>query len=152
TGTYVDNTISQGAALTFPPATGKYAIGANGLGYIANPLFPSTNLIFGSVAQGIFTGSDTEDVNVNDIFIAIPIGTSPTNAGFTGGYSAGVLDFAGASSTSVKNALFNLNPDGQGGLATLTVAGQAANQNPANVTQTITGGTYNFMSGNASLN
>jgi uncharacterized protein (TIGR03437 family) len=157
-GGFIDNTISGGAAQTFPAnLTGSYAIGSNGTGLLTSPMNVilqgnPPNTITGAVAQGVFTGSDTEDGDVDDIFIAIPVSTPPTNATFTKAYTAGVLDFTGASSAAMKNALFNLTPNGSGGLGTLTIAGQAANQSAASITQTVTGATYNFASdGNASL-
>ena len=163
TGGFVDNTISGGAAQSFPAnLTGSYGIGSNGTGIVSSPLnfvlsniYQTTtqNLVYGAVAQGVFTGSDTEDGDVDDIFIAIPVSTPPTNASFTKAYSVGVLDFTGGSSAAVKNAMFNLSPNGQGGFANISVTGQAANQSAAIVSQTVTGATYNFGSdGNATLN
>src|SRR5580658_1682613 len=155
TGTTVDNTVSGGTpqALT---VSGTYAIGSNGTGYIANPLYP-TNFnydIYGAVAQGVFTGSSTESEEVgilNDIFIAIPVGAAPTNASFTAPYQTGLLDFTGAGGTAIKNALFELTPDGQGNFGAITLNGQAANQNASSLMQSITGATYNFSNGSATL-
>lgn len=141
--TLIDNTNSQGSPEPLTATSGTYAIGANGLGYISNPLLPTANLIYGSVAEGVFTGSDTEDGNINDMFVAIPAGAPLANTGFTNSYSAGLLDFAGAGATAIKNALFNLNPDGQGALASITATGQAAGR-AGSITQVISGGTYNF--------
>ena len=158
-GGFVDNTISGGAPQNFPAnLTGSYAIGSNGTGLLTSPMnvvlgnTSSTNLVSGAVAQGVFTGSDTEDGYVDDIFIAIPVSTPPTNSTFTQAYTAGVLDFTGASSAAMKNALFNITPNGSGGLGTITLTGQAANQSAATITQTVTGATYNFAAdGNASM-
>jgi uncharacterized protein (TIGR03437 family) len=161
-GGYVDNMISGGAPQNFPAnLTGTYQIGANGIGAIQSPMnvilssiyqTATSNFVYGAVAQGVFTGSDTEIGDVNDIFIAIPVSTPPTNASFTKGYSVGLLDFTGASSAAIKNALFNLNPNGAGGLGSITLTGQAANQSSNGVTQTVSGATYNFATdGNASL-
>src|SRR6185312_3104982 len=72
--------------------TGKYAIGSSGAGYIENPIYPNddTAVFYGAVSQGVFTGSSTEVWNssnvFNDIFIAIPAGTAPTNASFNTSY------------------------------------------------------------------
>src|SRR5580658_2140928 len=76
TGTSVDNTVSNGSpqALT---VTGTYAIGSNGAGYVANPLYPtdSNRYAYGAVSQGVYTGSSTESFGdgaiLNDIFVAI---------------------------------------------------------------------------------
>jgi uncharacterized protein (TIGR03437 family) len=162
TGTTVDNTVSSGAAQALNVA-GTYAIGSNGAGYIANPLHPTDadDYIYGAVSQGVYAGSSTESVagttvlfgpSVNDVFIAIPVASSPTNASFTSPYRAGVLDFTGAGSTAIKNALFELSPDGQGNFATITLNGQAANQSASTLTQSINRATYNFNSdGSATL-
>jgi uncharacterized protein (TIGR03437 family) len=160
TGTTVDNVATSGAPQPLS-VTGTYAIGSNGTGVITNPLYETdaNALVYGAVAQGVFTGSSTEAENdgnfLNDIFIAIPAAaTAPTNAGFTSAYQTGLLDFAGAGSTATKNALFALSPDGKGGLGTITLNGQQAigGANNSGVTQTVTGATYNFNTdGSATL-
>ena len=156
TGTSVDNTVLNGSPQPLH-VSGTYAIGSNGAGYVANPLYPTDPFgdIYGAFAQGVFTGSTTEagDENglLNDIFIAIPLGAAPTNANFTSAYQAGLLDFEDGGSGATKNALFNLAPDGKGGLGTITVNGQASNLLASSVTQTITGATYTFSGGSASL-
>lgn len=151
-GTTLDNTVANGSSQPFA-STGTYAIGSSGAGYIANPLAPTDfNLcIYGAVSQGVYTGSSTEAFGdssiMNDIFIAIPASSSPTNAGFTSPYQTGLLDFTGAGSTAIKNALFELSPNGSGGFGAISLTGQAANQVAATLTQSITGATYNFNSG-----
>jgi len=149
--TSVDNAISEGAPQVLNQS-GTYAIGSNGIGYLTNELHPTdpSSDINGAVAQGVFTGSSTEsqdDMNtLNDIFVAIPVGTAPTNASFTSSYQTGLLDFTGADSTAIKNALFELTPNGTGGFGTINLNGQAANQSATTtpLSQTITGATYNF--------
>jgi uncharacterized protein (TIGR03437 family) len=104
-------------------------------------------VIYGAVSQGVFTGSSTEAWGsakiFNDIFIAIPAGTAPTNASFSTSYQVGLLDFPGGGSAAVKNALFKLAPDGGGNLANFTLSGQAQNQSGA-LSQSVAGGTYSF--------
>lgn len=155
--TSIDNTVSGGAPQLLN-VSGTYAIGSNGIGFLTNPLYPADDnaYIYGAVAQGTFTGSSTESYGdgdiLNDIFIAIPVGSPPANASFTTPYQTGLLDFTGAGSTAIKNALFELTPNGQGGFGTITLNGQAANLNSSTVTQSITGATYNFNSdGSATL-
>jgi len=145
-GNYIDNTKSSGASQALT-VTGTYVIGANGTGYIANPLAPtnSADWIYGAVAQGAFTGSTTEETQIylNDLFVAIPAG-SPTNSSFTSPYWIGVMDFTNASDQSVKNGMFQLTPNGSGGLGTITVTGQDYNAASNPVTQTTSGATYSF--------
>lgn len=156
-GTTVDNTVSGGAPQPLN-VTGSYAIGSSGAGYVANPLYPAKadNYVYGAVSTGVYTGSSTESAQgangLNDIFIAIPVGSAPTNVQFTSPYQTGLLDFTGASSTAVKNALFELTPNGQGAFGVIALNGQAANQSATTLMQSITGATYNFNSdGSATL-
>ncbi|MGD1068832.1 MAG: IPT/TIG domain-containing protein [Bryobacteraceae bacterium] len=153
----VDNTVLGGAPQPLT-LTSTYAIGSSGSGYITNELYPTDidALIYGAVAQGVFTGSSTEseqDYTIfNDIFIALPAGSSPpTNASFTSSYQTGLLDFTGAGSTAVKNALFELSPNGKGAFGPITLNGQAANQLASSLTQNVTGATYSFSNGIATL-
>jgi uncharacterized protein (TIGR03437 family) len=147
--TSVDNGVSNGTPQPLN-ISGTYAIGSNGVGYLSNELYPNDQFAYinGAVAQGVFTGSSTEsqgEMNtLNDIFIAIPVGTAPTNASFTAAYQTGVLDFTGANSSAILNALFELTPNGKGGFGAINLNGQASNQNSATVQQSITGATYNF--------
>jgi uncharacterized protein (TIGR03437 family) len=146
--TTIDNTVSNGAAQPLNE-NGTYAIGSNGAGYVSNPLLPTepSVYIYGAVAQGVYTGSSTESEQggflVNDIFVAIPVGSAPTNASFTSAYQTGLLDFTGASSAAINNALFELSPNGQGHLGTISINGQASDLN-STVSQSVTGATYNF--------
>jgi uncharacterized protein (TIGR03437 family) len=157
TGTSVDPAVSGGSPTPLS-ITAKYAIGSNGTGYLTNPLFADdpNAYIYGAVSQGVYTGSSTESQDngntVNDIFIAIPVGASPTNASFTSSYQAGLLDFTGGSSTSIKNALFALTPNGAGAFGVIALTGQASDQGSASLTQSVTGATYNFNAdGSATL-
>ena len=149
TATSVDNTVSNGSPQALS-VTGTYAIGSNGAGYVANPLYPTDNnrYVYGAVSQGVYTGSSTESFGdgaiLNDIFIAIPLGSAPSNGSFTSPYQTGVLDFTGAGATAIKNALFELSPNGKGGFGTISLTGQASNQSNPTLTQSITGATYNF--------
>jgi uncharacterized protein (TIGR03437 family) len=155
--TSVDNGVSNGAPQPLN-LSGTYAIGSNGIGYLSNELYPNDQFTYinGAVAQGVFTGSSTEsqgEMNtLNDIFIAIPVGAAPNNASFIASYQTGVLDFTGANSSAIMNALFELTPNGKGGFGTINLNGQASNQGAATVQQSITGATYNFNSdGSATL-
>ena len=153
--TSLDNTVGTAEPLN---VSGTYAIGSNGAGYVANPLYPTDYnvYIYGAVSQGVYTGSSTEsegeDAIVNDIFIAIAAGATPTNASFTSSYQTGLIDFANADATAIKNALFELSPNGQGAFGTITLTGQASNQSASSLTQTVAGATYTFNStGSATL-
>ncbi len=164
-GSYVDNTIAKGAPQNINVIScaagkapcGNYAIGGNGLGFIANPLAPGdvSNVIRGAVAQGVFAGSDTEGSRLGclanpsnncsdfDVFVAIPTGSLASNASLTATYQMAVLDFAGGDSATINNAIGNLSPDGKGGIGTMFLTGQASNQASAgSLQQYVTGATY----------
>jgi uncharacterized protein (TIGR03437 family) len=154
TGQKVDSAVSGGQPQPLS-VTATYGIGSNALGSLDNPIAPtdSTSAVYGAVGQGgVFVGSSTEGY-YDDTFIAIPAPASnATNASFNGNYWLGVIDFPGANETSIKNALFKLAPNGQGALGSLSIAGQAANQTAASITQSVTGATYAFQSnGSATL-
>jgi uncharacterized protein (TIGR03437 family) len=176
--TVVDNTIASGGEQAFfldylglldedetgpacPCSTTSvgvtgYAIGGSGAGFIANPLFTTDpgSIIYGAVAQGVFIGSSQQSEYLNDLFIAIPAGTPPTNSSFTSAYWIGVEDFTGASYVALKNALFQITPNGSGALGTINFTGQAFNQSSTPIlSQTTTGATYSFQNdGSAILN
>jgi uncharacterized protein (TIGR03437 family) len=154
TGQQIDNTVSGGQPQPLS-VTATYGIGANGLGSLDNPVAPtdSTNWVWGGVGQGgVFVGSDTEGGEYNDTFIAIPApAANATNATFNGNYWVGVIDFPGASETALNSSLFQLTPNGQGALGPLALTGQANNQTAASITQTVTGATYAFTNGVATL-
>ena len=158
-GFTVDNTISNGAAAPLNVNNGTYAIGSSGAGYVANPLYPTDyNMnMWGAVAQGVYTGSSTESeldpvlFPINDIFVAIPVGSAPTNANFTSAYQTGLLDFTDAGAAEAKNALFELTPNGKGAFGSIALTGQIASQS-GTITQTVSGATYNFNTdGSATL-
>jgi uncharacterized protein (TIGR03437 family) len=160
TGTYVDNTVSNGGPQALSVSSKSegvtgFVIGGSGAGWIANPLFPtdSGSVIYGSLAQGVFIGSAQQSMNLNDLFIAIPAGTPPTNSSFTSAYWIGVEDFTAASYVAMKNALFEITPNGSGSLGTINFTGQAYNQSSTPIlSQTTTGATYAFNSdGSATL-
>jgi uncharacterized protein (TIGR03437 family) len=142
TGTKIDSTVSSGApqSISF---TGTYAIGANGTGYIDNPVISDT--VYGAVGQGVFVGSSTEGLN-NDILIAIPAASTPaTNASFNGTFSLALIDFPGADASQAKNALTQLTPNGQGALGGLSISGFALNQSSQSMeSQTAEGASYSF--------
>ncbi len=160
---WIDNTQNSGKPQEFPiPSGGTYALSAAGIGYIQSPLASIDNTDFGGVfdsgtySNGIFTASATESAQViqggqNDLFVAMLVGTPPTNSSFTSPYWIGALDFSGGGDLLLKNALLEIHPNGSGGLGTLSITGQTYNQTGA-LSQTVNGATYNFAAdGGATL-
>ena len=153
-GQLLDSQTGQTSTLS---ATGVYGVESNGMAYIANPLTPSdpAEQIYGAVGKNnIITGSSTETVGDFNLFVAIPAGDrAPTNATFQGTYWIGVLDYPQASLSNIRNSLFQLTPNGQGGLGTVTVKGRDALQQSTDLTQTSSGATYSFAGdGTGTLN
>jgi uncharacterized protein (TIGR03437 family) len=101
------------------------------------------------VGQGVFVGSSTEG-NYDNTFVAISSGAAPSNANFTASYWVGLIDFPSGAPTDLKNALFQLTPNGSGTFGTISLTGQAENQSAPVLTQTVSGATYTFP-GNGSI-
>jgi len=149
-GQNFDSSSGQTANLNY---NGVYFVASSGMAQIENPLFGgnANEQIFGAVSGGkICAGSSTEGGH-NDLFLAIPIASgTPANSAFQGTYWLGALEFPQFSTAKVRNSLFQLSPNGQGSLGTVTVTGRdATQQNNATLTQTSSGATYSFGSNGA---
>jgi len=142
---------SAAAAPAAYSVSGVYSVQSNGIAAVQSLLDNSAN-IFGAVAQGVFSGSSTESAVYTDELVAIPAGTTSTNASLRGAYNFGTIEFL-QPGFSARDSYFTLNPDGNGAVPTFTLTGAAANQNNATVTQSVTGTSYSFSgNGTGSLN
>jgi hypothetical protein len=108
-------------------------------------------------ANGIFTGSATEGL-FNDMFVAIPAGAKIlTNSSLTGSYWLGHMDFPSGEPRKAHNSIFQVNADGKGAFAAVTVSGRDASLPTGSTSrppapQSVTSATYNFASdGSASI-
>jgi uncharacterized protein (TIGR03437 family) len=143
TGTQTISTLTTIQTVPFS-ASGAWSYG-DGMICITDQV-SGAQTIKGAVSQGVIVASSPDPVVPGsdlNVFIAIPMG-SLNNESFTSVYQTAVLDFPGG---EVKNAFFNLNPDGKGGLGTITLTGQETNAPgpaPANVTQSVSGASYSF--------
>ena len=153
-GTYTFKGQLASSAASGPTAyavSGVYAVQSNGIAAVQSLLENNAN-IFGSVAQGVFSGSSTESAVYTDEMVAIPAGTTSGNGALRGAYNFGAIEFL-QSDFSARDSYFTFNADGNGAIATLTLNGSASNQNNTNVTQTISGATYSFSgNGTGTLN
>jgi uncharacterized protein (TIGR03437 family) len=122
--------------------SGVYSVQSNGLAAVQS-LLENGVYIFGSVAQGVFSGSSTESAVYTDELVAIPGGTNSSPASLTGSYNFGTIEFLQSDFTA-RDTYFTINADGTGNIATFTLNGAAANQMNANVTQSVSGATYAF--------
>jgi uncharacterized protein (TIGR03437 family) len=142
---------------TGSPVAGKYAVSASGYATISSPLGAVVNndLIYGLVsAKGIFIGSSTETtIGYGDMFIAAPLASpAPTAASFQGSYTvSGYLPPTGANSNSPfdsADVFFQMNPDGNGNLGTVTINGYVGGAT-GSITQTAVNVKYRFSNGAA---
>ena len=147
----LDSASGSSTPQTFTNESGSYVVAASGEGYLSavNPNFPNDQII-GLVSQGgIFIGSTTENGNgYNDLFIAVPVGSTATNATLNGAYSVAYLDptFSGGG-----DALLTFTANGQGGIPIVNVKGYVGT-NTSVSTQTLNNVTYSFMHGAAQIN
>lgn len=118
------------------PLSGTYTISASGYGYLDNPV-SSGDRVYGLVSNGVFIGSSTENTNgFNDFFIAAPQpSSSVASTAFRGSYSIAYF-VPGSSPVNSADALFQLNPDGQGNLGTVNPTGYTGGGGLSTVTQT----------------
>ncbi|MCU1335079.1 MAG: hypothetical protein JWO19_660 [Bryobacterales bacterium] len=134
--------------------TGAYRISASGMGYLDDPIRPSSgnanSTVWGIVSQGIFIGSSTDD-RINNMFVAAQAPASaPTNASFNGNYWAAAVNYPSTNVSQARDMLFPLNPNGQGSLGTVNLNGLVGTGTTA-VTQTVNNATYSFASGALTL-
>ncbi len=150
TGTIMDSGTSGPENLSSTPIAGTYSIAASGLGSISNPLL-SGQTIYGLVSNGIFIGSSTES-GYNDLFIAAPLGSpQATNSNFQGKYWVAQIDFPDGDVTTVRDSLWQLNPDGQGNLGAVSLSGYIGGLGSQTVNQTVAAGHYSFSNGAAQV-
>ena len=130
---------------------GTYYISASGYGYLSHPVLTS-NYVYGFVARGAFIGSSTEST-YNDMFISAPLASpAPTNASFKGSYTMMDFDIADGVPTDTRDSQFQLNPDGNGNLGTVSATGHIAARGSTVVTQNISNVKYFFSNGGANVN
>jgi uncharacterized protein (TIGR03437 family) len=129
--------------------SGTYAIGASGYGYMTDPLIGSSFKVYGTVVNGIFVGSITENTQYINFFVAAQV-ASPlaTNSSFQGTYSMAGFYPAGTAS-QIADASFTLNPNGAGSLGSFSVTGYTVGG--STYTQNLTNIKYAFSNGGANL-
>jgi len=134
-------------------ASGTYAIGAGGFGYITSALFSGVQ-VRGMVSNGVFIGSSTEG-GFNDLFIAGQIpATAPTASTFSGTYSMAYLNYSSPVDGAPYDAQFTMSPNGAGSVSLSNISGYyvtsnsttgagatiSASQNSSNVKYTVSNG------------
>jgi uncharacterized protein (TIGR03437 family) len=163
-GSYFDPNVA--ASPTAFTGSGTYVISASGMGYITafNPELTATDLIIGLVSpKGIFIGSSTQNTQAsetgyNDLVIAAPVGSTPaTNATLKGSYAVAYFDPTYFPTTATSgtlpggDALLTFTADGQGNIGNVNVNGYSSDNTTAS-TESLTGVTYAFSNGGATIN
>jgi uncharacterized protein (TIGR03437 family) len=132
---------------------GTYSMSTNGFGFIENPI--TGDRVYGMLSSNnVFVGSSTEtSIAYNDLFIAALVPSPlPGNAFFSGSYSVAGIFPSPVSSLYSTDAFFQLNPDGNGNLGTVNVAGYFANGGASTISQSSSNVKYFFSSGAAVIN
>lgn len=131
--------------------TGTYTISASGYGALASPVSTGDS-VYGLVSQGIFVASSTE-AGFNDLFIAAPLASpAPTNPFFHGAYTMLDMDLSSGVPTSTFDSQFQLNPDGNGNIGTVSITGRLCPNGCGTITQNNAGVKYFFSNGGANVN
>jgi len=137
-------------AVTNYTRSGTYAISASGFGFIRR-VASDGDYVYGAVANGVFIGSGTES-GFNNLFVAARQPTiALTSANFNQRYTVAYANVATPNLAQVRDATFQINPNGQGSLGTVAVSGYAGG-NYAPISQTINNATYTVTGGVATLN
>ena len=141
-------TFTNGATQTKTlSASGTYQVMSSGMLYLDNvfdPLFSTQGTtLYGGLGTGPMITASSTDTFYCDLFVAVPVSTSNSNAKLTGKYYVASLEFLnGNITTSTRDTFFPVTADGSGNLGNVTVSGTALNLSSATTTQTSTGATY----------
>ncbi len=151
-GNYTANVTSwssQGNAATTYTRAGTYAISASGFGFIRRPSSDGED-VQGMVSNGVFVGSSTES-GINNVYIAAKQDTSTTTGSFNTQYSIAYMNLATPALSQIRDASFQISPNGSGALSQIQVTGYTGSNYTAG-SQTISGATYSFTNGVGTLN
>ncbi len=144
--TYTGNQIVGTGAPIPSSGSGKYTV--QGTGYVAMTNFQRTDAnLRGGLGQGALVASTQETAGVYDLLVAIPASSSGvTNSALSGTYFTSTMEFPAGTAASVRNAFFQLRPNGAGSLADVSVTGKAANLQDKVQTQTVAAASYALTS------
>jgi len=136
-----DTTVSGGTPQPLN-VTGNYAVNASGMFAMDDPL-SSGDVLYGGIGPSAIVGSATESAFF-DFMVAVPMGSSATNASLKGTYRMVGMEYPGGNVTQVSNYTFLINPDGAGNLAVASLTGHAVNIADTLYPQSISGATYSL--------
>ncbi len=158
-GQLADSTSKAGPGST--SSSGTYSVAANGFLKIASFAIagasPSSAATFayggvGAVGPSAFTASATENSSqLFDLIVAIPIGSSVSNASVKGAYRAVYLNFPQAAVGQARQASMPLVADGAGGFGAVTATGSATD-NASLTAQALPSVTYSLSNTTGTIN
>jgi len=126
--------------------SGQYSVLPGGNFAMTNPFDSNTadqTTLYGGIGVGALTASST-DTNYTDIFVAIPVATSASNATLNGNYFLTSLEFQNGSFSLTRDTFFSAVADGKGGFGSPVIQGTALNLNNVAQSQTSPSVTYSL--------
>lgn len=121
--TLLDTNTSTGPQNVSP--SGTYEISPSGIGHIPGLLSSSSDTLILAGKKAIIGSSGVS--SYFELFVAVPAGSSETNATLNGTYQAGIIDLFNLDVTKSRSGYFQIVADGQGRIAATSVTGYAAN-------------------------
>ena len=146
-GQKVDST--AGGSATAYSVSGTYALAANGMLQLQNPI-DNTDLDYGAVGAigpSAIVASATEGPYL-DVLVAIP--TSSGNS-VQGSFQTAFIDFLQANASQVRDGYYTLTSNGSGSFGNVSVTGSIANTSGNAATQTLSGVTYSLSNGTGTI-
>ena len=147
TATTVDS--NAAAPGTISNVSGTYSISASGYGFLSNPI--SMTSIYGSVSNGVFVGSSTENGVFNDLFIAVTSTAAVSNATFQGNYSMAYMSVPDGNPADNYDAIGQFTADGRGNIGTINFTAYDGGDGATPINISETGIRYNFSANVARL-
>ena len=129
--------------------SGTYQIAASGFGFLGRDGQYGGN-VYGGISHDVFIGSSTESA-VNNLFVAArATAGSPTTSSFNSTYAVAYVNFPNLNMDQARDALYQIKPDGNGGLASVNAGGFiGGDYTPVN--QVVDNATYSFTAGVGTL-
>jgi len=141
--TYSGQSLTGNAAPSNANGNGTYSVDPSGSLTMSDPL-RSGSTVNARLGSGVLLGSNTEaGNNVNSMLIAVAAPSPATNTStLNGTYRVASLEFLNGDFTSRRETFFSLSADGNGGLGSPKIQGEATNLGSTLLAQTISGATY----------
>ncbi|MBV9507544.1 MAG: hypothetical protein JO323_21325 [Acidobacteriia bacterium] len=136
--------------------SGTYSVASSGYGFLDSLI--TTDEVYGLVSNGIFIASSTENSACqsnsnapcyNDLFIAVPVPTTPfSNSAFQGTYSMADLDITAVGSQNgivyTRGSTFQISPNGSGGIPGFPATGYITTNGSTKTVQNVSSTNYTF--------